>query len=122
MKKIVCAVLLFFASSVMADEGKFDGIRYSDVIGYISVHERNGIMIVIRLSESMRLWEAHMGPRNGNTFRIETIKSPGAITVTNITMTSDITFSATQESCRVTDFIYSCLLPDGYTFTGTKIW
>jgi hypothetical protein len=119
MKAIALGVLLFFASTAMADEAEYDGIWYSSHIGYVSVHERHGNIIIIRLSDGMGLWEAFIGPRNGQNFRVETIRSPSAHSVLNVIMTTENTFSATQESCQPS---FSCLLPDGFTFTGTKVW
>jgi hypothetical protein len=119
MKKIIFAVSCLFSSLAIAAGGPYDGIWYSEMAGYISVHENNGTIVVIRLSEDMSLWDAHIGPRNGATFRVETIMTQSAHSVINVTMTSDTTFSAIQESCYPRIW---CLMPDGAGFSGTKVW
>ncbi len=119
MKKIIFVLSFLFSFSVMATDGPYDGIWHSEVAGYFSVQENNGTIVVIHLSANMGLWEAHMGQRSGTTFRVETIMTPGAHSVINVTMTSDTTFSAVQESCHPTDL---CLMPNGTVFNGTKIW
>lgn len=119
LKKLIFAILCLFSSSVIAGNGPYDGIWHADFVGFFSVHERSGTIIVARLSEGGGLWEAYIGQRNGAAFRLETIQSPVAHAVIDVTMTSDTTFTAVQESCRPTS---SCLLPDGAVFNGTKVW
>jgi len=119
MKKILFGVLVLICSAVEA-EGVYDGIWQSEGIGYFSVHEKEGIIIAIRLENNTAGWEAFSGKLSGNTTRIETLISD-VHAVLNVTFTSETTFSAIQESC-VAPLGGTCLLPDGFTFNGNKVW
>ncbi|MCK5354417.1 MAG: hypothetical protein KAJ63_04815 [Methyloprofundus sp.] len=119
MKKILFGALILICSTVQA-EGVYDGIWQSEGIGYFSVHEKQGTIIVARLSGEGQLWEAYSGTISGNTSTIKTLVSD-VEAVLNVTWTSETTFSATQVSC-VELMSGSCFLPDGFTFTGHKIW
>ncbi len=116
--KIAIAAVMFFISLPAISAGPYDGIWNAQNLGYISVHENNGQIIIIRLQKDLGYWEALMGPRNGNTIRLESIVSSVNV-VLNVTMTSDTTFTATQESCTPDT---TCILPDGFSFTGLKIF
>ena len=119
MKKILFVVLILICSTVQA-EGVYDGIWQSEGIGYFSVHEKEGTIIAIRLEDNTVGWEAFSGELSGNTTRIKTLI--GDIqAVLNVTFTPETTFSATQESC-VPPLGDTCLLPDGFTFNGNKVW
>ena len=118
VKKVIVA-MMFFVSSLAIAAGPYDGIWFAQGVGYFSVHENNGTMVLVRMADdSYRWWEASVGTRNGNQIRFETLISD-VVGVTNVTMTSDTTFSATQESCSPAS---ECLFPDGATFTGIKVF
>lgn len=117
MNKIVIIALLAISMPAMS-AGKYDGIWDSKELGYISLHENNGQIIVVRLEKDLGFWEASSGTLIGNTVRLNTIVSD-VTSVIDVTLTSDTTYTATQVSCRP---ISNCQLPDGYTFTGSKIF
>lgn len=117
MKKVMVTMLFILSSPVMAG-GPYDGVWNTQALGFISLHENNGQVIAIRLEKDLGFWEAGMGPRNGTAIRLESIVS-NVTSAYNVTMTSDTTFTAVLESCTP---VSECLLPDGYTFTGIKIF
>jgi hypothetical protein len=120
---VTCAalVLALFSPHTKA-VGPFDGIWtiifQNTLIGYMTAHENHETLIVGVLGTDLT-WNALQGPRTGTNFTVSSI-AVGISAQYSGTFTSDTTFEATQLSCvALTDV---CLLPDGATIRGDKIW
>ena len=115
MKKLLCAVLLTL--SFNAFSGEYDGIWQSGALRYVSVYERNDILILIWLNPYNQQWDVYSAIREGKTATARTFMSPVEAEI-EITFLSDTSFSAVQNFCHGEE----CLLPDGMQFSGNKIW
>lgn len=129
MKKIICTLLLLISSSAIAG-GPYDGIWESEGdLGFFSLHERNGKVIITRMDNINYnngrdfKWEAYYGRREGNRIHLDTIPLDFVFvrSFITVTMTSDSTFEAVMDSCTSASGYY-CLVPDGYSFSGRKVW
>ena len=121
MKTVIIILAFIVSNSVFAD-GQYDGIWYSNDMGYFSVHENKGTVVIVSLSPHNNMAGTIQGTRNGNTIRAKSIESADLVKeVTKIIMTSDTTFTAIQESCERIYHEHYCMHPDGFTFYGHKI-
>ncbi len=121
MKNIIYIAWVLFCSPVMSSESEGVTGIWDTQVGYFSVHENNGIVVAIRLDDDRSSWDALSGERNGDTIRLETLIS-GVNVVVNVTLKSENTFTAVQESCAPAEKDSICLLPNGVAFEGNKIW
>ncbi len=127
MKKFAVSLLiglgLFTAGAQAA--GPYDGIwvisYFGLPAGYYSLHEKDGTLIAVSLPDNNSSWSAYMGPRNGNTVNMSTLVS-GVNGQATVTFTSDSTLNATQVFCVPRLPGWYCLLPNGATVQGTKVW
>ncbi len=119
--KIIWLIVLLSVCSVTNAEGGYDGIWDAGPVGYLSIHEKNGTLIVIRLSDNY-YWEAYSGELNKNqSFLMQTLVAEVQV-VFNATFTSANHFSATLQSCRPLSPSVRCLFPDGFSFQGIRVW
>jgi len=88
-------------------------------LGYVSIHEKNGNMVAATLDTDL-MWNALQGYRVSAGFDISSIIG-GASARFAGTFTSATSYRATQLLCFPNPG-YVCLLPDGATVTGSKIW
>ena len=120
--KILLAILTLTISTPVFADGPYDGIWFSSDMGYYSVYENNGTVFIVNLSPHNKMKETIQGTRNGNTIQAQSIEGASLVKgVTKITMTSNTTFTAIQESCERIYHEHYCLHPDGFTFYGQKI-
>lgn len=115
--------LLFVAPSMAA--GTYDGIwavSYGgSLVFYESIHQNGSQIIAIQFDESDVTWEALSGTLVGNSVAAQTFIG-GLTANVNVTFTSSTTLTAVQTSCAPYWSGYRCLLPNGATLTGQKIF
>jgi hypothetical protein len=126
MKPLITAVSLALLSTTEAKAaGPYDGIWYliygGQFVGYYSVHERDGTAVAVGLEGNNNTWEAYIGVRTGSSVTMSTIVG-GVALQSVVTFTSDTTLTARQLSCVPTLPGWQCLLPNGATAQGHKIW
>lgn len=124
-EKVALAVLILAATASQSfAAGAYDGIwtvSYSGVpVAYYSIHQNGDTVVAVELGSSMT-WGAGMGTLNGNTALCETIIG-GVQVRASVTFTSPNTLTAIQESCTPVWANYYCLLPNGATVHGVKIF
>ncbi len=104
--------------------GVYDGIwQIENENVMISMHENNGIMVMVELNANSSFWGAGMGQRYGTTTRINSIDSVSVLNITyDIIFISPTSFKAIQVTCsqKYTD-VY-CAHPNGYVSYGYKIF
>jgi hypothetical protein len=122
---IACAALVFaFTTPHAKAAGLYDGIwtviYANTLIGYLTIHENNGTILVGAL-ESDYTWSALMGQRSGINFDVSSIAGGVAAHYVGA-FPSSTTYHATQVSCVPVSPGYGCLLPNGANVSGYKIW
>ena len=124
MKKLVMVVLLLVSFPIAA-AGVYAGIwaaQYKNVdIGYLSIHENNGQMVLIVLQEEQLTWGASSGTRNGNRASLKTVVG-NLQASTDTVFTSPVTLEITQTSCFSIKPGVICTLQNGEMITATKIF
>ena len=122
LKSSIFFILFSFLTFNVYAEGVFDGIYNTNPnIGYAYLKENIGSVIVV-LNQTIQddlQWNAASGNLIGNAVRLYSLIGYNT-TVTDVTFTSNTTFTATQVSCVAGK--RTCLFPNGTTFTGNKIW
>ena len=126
MKKFALSLLIvlgLFSAEAQAT-GPYDGIwamtYQGTVVGYVTVQENAGTVVAVWLANDNLSWVAYLGPRNGNTLDVSAILGGVTARVTG-TFTSPSAFTGTQVFC-VAAVDWNCLLPNGATILGARIW
>ena len=117
MKKLLCAVLLTLSFNVFA--GDRDGIWQIGATGYLSIHERNNVLVVVRLNPFTQEWDVLSGTRKDDEAKVSSLIS-FVDTELKITFLSDSRLRVHQVYCHEDGG--ECLLPDNVPFMGNKIW
>lgn len=119
LKLLLVSILFIAVSTTKANaEGAYDGIYAVPNLGYAYIRENQGQLVVV-LNQTVSgnlIWGASQGTLNGSSARLRSIAGYVS-TVVDLYFTSPNSFSAIQISCSG-----SCLVPNGTTFTGSKIW
>lgn len=121
IKNLIFAIMFLISSPTFAS-GLYDGIWALFPYGYITLTERENVLIAVVLAtdDDDGGWEAYQGPRNGNTARLNTIFGNAQVTV-DVNFESDTTMKATIVSCRPNPDYY-CLFPAGTVLNINKVW
>lgn len=130
MKKfILFFILMFVVSSTTAfAEGEYDGIWFSP-IGYISMHESNGMLgfILLEIGDDQTMWSVSAGALDGNeaSMRSIPVTSQDPTILFDLVFDSDTNVTAiikrcTPEAlCEKINFLIDQL---GGIVQGEKIW
>ncbi len=129
MKKfILFFVLLFCVSSTTAfAEGEFDGIWLTP-IGFISMHENDGILVAVQLQADARRWFPYTGVLKGNKATVTSvpfIADEDAVVVLDVEFHDDSNATATGVSCEPVELCaeFGALVEQlGGEFEAQKIW
>ncbi|MBS0298335.1 MAG: hypothetical protein JSR32_00135 [Proteobacteria bacterium] len=129
MKKIISALFLCLYAGFVHAAGPYDGIWTIDDLpeaGYLMISENNGRLIFVGLNppdyDGSRRWGASWGDIKDGTARLTRLINDNIDAVTDVVFTSPTTLTLTQRSCRPININYSCSLPNGVTYTASKIW
>ncbi|MBY0483461.1 hypothetical protein [Nitrosomonas sp.] len=122
LNKALIAISLLLSSMQSFAAGPYDGIWIVDPIGYATINENDGVMIVVVVyhEDYGDIWRAYQGVRTDNKARITNITGEGKL-VHDIEIKTDMIAEITQVSC-IPPPGYECLLPNGYKLTATKVW
>lgn len=121
MKKFLVAILFLVPNQSFA-AGPYDGIWAIFPYGYLTISERDNILIVVTLvtDDEDGRWAAYQGPRNGNTARLQTIYGNAQVII-DTNFDSDTTSRATIVSCQPNPG-YICAFPVGTILNASKVW
>ncbi|PTQ86897.1 hypothetical protein [Nitrosomonas ureae] len=121
MKRYLLAIALL-GSSYSYAAGPYDGIWAMFPYGYLTISERDNILIVVTLvtDEEDGKWSAYQGGRNGNFARLQTIYGNAQVIV-DTSFDSLTTAKATIVSCEPNPG-YICLFPPGTVLNASKVW
>ena len=127
MKKFIAAMLFTVSANSFA-AGPYDGIWLIDPYGYVTISEKDGVMIaVINFNDTYSgYWMAFSGARVDNKVELQLLNVPdnytGVDMTLNATITSDTTFTARQISCTPLSEWDKCILENDTVINGTKVW
>ena len=130
MKKFILFFILMFVvfSNTAFAEGEYDGI-WNTPIGFISIHENNGMLgaILLQVGNDMTLWTVSAGVLEGNEARFRSIPltSKDPTTVIDVTFESEDIFSANAVACTPEALCEEFNMIEeqlGWPIQGEKIW
>ena len=123
--KIIAIAILFIVNFPAAAAGIYDGIwkaQYQNIdIGYISIHENNGQIVLIFNQEDNLSWGASVGTLIDDRATVESVIGTvkGSL---DVVFTSSSTLESTQTSCSSVTPGVACALSNGAVITATKIF
>lgn len=129
MKKIISTLFLLLYTGLVHAAGPYDGIWTVDSLpgaGYLMISENSGKVILVGLNppdyDGSRRWGAAWGDIKDGAARLTRLVNDNIDAVTDVVFTSPTTLTLTQVACRPINLNYTCSLPNGVTYTASKIW
>lgn len=104
--------------------GTYDGIwsltQNGSQVGYVSIHENNGMFVMVELKANETFWGAYSGARNGSSASLSTLVHSGNTSQFDLTFSSTSSGTAIETACTPKTG-GQCLFPAGTVFQLNKV-